>query len=149
MHIPPDWGTFAVLIVSFLVFWFIFNRLFLQPFLLLLETRERRLRELNERTAQLIEERDSAEARRATELAALRREALARREAERRQVEAEAQQMIERARSAAREAIDEARAQVRRELTAAEAELERAGRRLAAELVERLLRRPLESTVGN
>ncbi len=149
MLIPPDWGTFAVLIVSFLVFWFIFNRLFLQPFLHLLETREQRLRELNERTAQLIGQRDSAETRRAEELAALRREALARRENERRAAEAEAQQMIERARNAAREAIDEARAEVRRELAAAEAELERAGRRLAAELVERLLHRPLESATGN
>ncbi len=149
MHIPPDWGTFALLIVSFLVFWFIFNRLFLQPFLLLLETREQRLRELNERTAQLIKERESAETDRAAELAALRREALARREAERRKAEAEAQQMIERARTAAREASDEARAEVRRELAAAEAELEHAGRRLAAELVERLLRRRVESAVGN
>jgi F0F1-type ATP synthase membrane subunit b/b' len=149
MHIPPNWGTFAVLIVSFLVFWFIFNRLFLRPFLLLLETRERRLHELNERTAQLIAERESAENQRAAELAALRREALARREAERRQAEAAAQQVIERARSAAREAIEEVRAEVRRELAAAEAELERAGRRLATELVERLLRRRVESAVGN
>ena len=149
MHIPPNWGTFAVLIVSFLVFWFIFNRLFLRPFLLLLETRERRLRELNERTAQLITEREIAEHQRAAELAALRREVLARREAQRRQAEAEAQQVIERARSAAREAIEEVRAEVRRELAAAEAELERAGRRLAAELVERLLRRRVESAVGN
>jgi F0F1-type ATP synthase membrane subunit b/b' len=149
MHIPPDWGTFAILIVSFLVFWFIFNRLFLRPFLLLLETREQRLRELSERTAQLMEERESAEARRAAELAALRREALARREAERRTVEAEAQQMIERARTAAREAIDEARGAVRHELAAAEAELERAGQRLARELVERLLRRRVESAVNN
>ncbi|HUY20017.1 MAG TPA: hypothetical protein VNE82_17335 [Candidatus Binataceae bacterium] len=149
MHIPPDWGTFTVLIVSFLVFWFIFNRLFLQPFLLLLETREERLRELNERTAQLIGQRDSAETRRAEELAALRREALARRESERRAAEAEAQQLIERARGAAHEAIDGARAEVRRELAAAEAELERAARRLAAELVERLLHRPLASTASN
>lgn len=149
MHIPPDWGTFAVLIVSFLVFWFIFNRLFLQPFLLLLETREQRLRELSERTAQLMKKRESAEAQRAAELAALRREVLARREAERRTVEEEAQQMIERARMAAREAVDEARAAVRQELAAAEAELERAGRRLAQDLVERLLRRRVESAVSN
>jgi F-type H+-transporting ATPase subunit b len=149
MHIPPNWGIFAALIVSFLVFWFIFNRLFLQPFLLLIETRERRLRELSERTAKLIEEKESAEARRAAEFGALRREALARRETERRAAEAEAQQLIERARNAAREVIEQARAEVQRELTAAETELERTGRRLAEELVERLLQRRVDSAAVN
>jgi len=48
MHIPPNWGTFFALIVSFLVFWFIFSRLFFQPFLNLLSARERRFKELNE-----------------------------------------------------------------------------------------------------
>ena len=33
MHIPPNWGTFFALIVSFLVFWFIFSRIFFRPFL--------------------------------------------------------------------------------------------------------------------
>jgi F-type H+-transporting ATPase subunit b len=144
MHIPPDWGIFSILIVSFLVFWFIFNRLFLQPFLLLLETRERRLRELDERAAQLMKEKQDAEARRAAELMALRREALAQREVERRQAEAEAQNHLEQARSAARNAIERARAAVQDELTAAQEELERTGRRLAAELAERLLHRRIE-----
>jgi len=116
MHIPPDWGIFSILIVSFLVFWFIFNRLFLQPFLLLLETRERRLHELDERAAQLTRERQEAEARRAAELAALRRDALARRETERRRAEAEAQQHLEQARNAARDTIERARAAVQDEL---------------------------------
>ncbi|HTW88911.1 MAG TPA: ATP synthase F0 subunit B [Candidatus Binataceae bacterium] len=149
MHIPPDWGTFTVLIVSFLVFWFIFNRLFLRPYLLLLETREQRLRELAERTARLMEERENAESRRAAELAALRHEALARREAERRTVEGEAQQMIDRARSAAHESIEAAREAVRQELAAAEGQLKRAGQGLAQELVERLLRRRVESAASN
>jgi len=144
MHIPPDWGIFSLLIVSFLIFWFIFNRLFLQPFLLLLETRERRLRDLDERAAQLMKEKEGAEARRAAELMALRREALAQRELERRKAEAQAQQMLQDARAAARETTERARAEVQRELAAAQAELERAGRRLAAELVERLLHRPIE-----
>ena len=144
MHIPPDWGIFSILIVSFLVFWFIFNRLFLQPFLLLLETRERRLRELDERAAQLTKEKQDAEARRAAELMALRREALAQREVERRQAETEAQQHLEQARSAARDAIERARAAVQDELAAAQGELERTGQRLAAELVERLLHRRIE-----
>jgi F0F1-type ATP synthase membrane subunit b/b' len=148
MHIPPDWGTFIILIVSFLVFWFIFNRLFIQPFLLLLENRERRLRELDERAAQLTREKESAESRRAAELAALRREELAQRETERRKAEAEAQQTLERARTAARDAIEQARADVQRELAAAQADLERTGRRLATELVEKLLLRPIE-TAGN
>ena len=36
LKIPPDWGTFCALIVSFLVFWFIFKRLLFDPFLKLL-----------------------------------------------------------------------------------------------------------------
>ncbi len=145
MHIPPDWGIFIILIVSFLVFWFIFNRLFIQPFLLLLENRERRLRELDERAAQLMKEKESAEARRAAELAVIRREALAQRETERRKAEAEAQQTLENARIAAHDAIEQARADMQRELAAAQVELERTGRLLATELVEKLLRRPIET----
>ena len=51
LKIPPDWGTFCVLIVSFLVFWFIFKRLLFDPFLKLLADRERRLRRRASRIA--------------------------------------------------------------------------------------------------
>ena len=61
MHIPPNWGTFGVLIVSFLVFWFIFSRLFFRPFLNLLSEREERFRSLNDRTEQLLKEARSAD----------------------------------------------------------------------------------------
>ena len=49
MHIPPDWGIFFTLIVSFLVFWFIFDRLFFGPFLKLLGDRENKLKDLSAR----------------------------------------------------------------------------------------------------
>ena len=68
MHIPPNWGTFFALIVSFLVFWFIFSRLFFRPFLNLLSERERRFKELNDRTEELI--RAGARGRRGTRSAA-------------------------------------------------------------------------------
>src|SRR5215469_11102015 len=102
MHIPPDWGIFAALIVSFLIFWFIFGRLFFGPFLKLLGDRERRLRELTERTEQLLREEKAAAQAREAGLAAVRREALSRRETERRQAEVKAAGVIAEARGKAK-----------------------------------------------
>src|SRR5258708_12620063 len=89
MHIPPNWGTFFALIVSFLVFWFIFSRLFFRPFLNLLSERERRFKDLNDRTEQLIKEARAAEEERERRLAATRRDAIARPQSERRKAHAE------------------------------------------------------------
>jgi F0F1-type ATP synthase membrane subunit b/b' len=72
MHIPPDWGTFFALIVSFLVFWFIFSRLFFRPFLDLLAKRERRFKELNDRSEELIKQARAADEEREARLAAVR-----------------------------------------------------------------------------
>ncbi|MBV8451031.1 MAG: hypothetical protein JOZ29_01985 [Deltaproteobacteria bacterium] len=99
MHIPPDWGIFATLIVSFLIFWFIFGRLFFGPFLKLLGDRERRLRELSERTEQLLREEKAAVEARESGLAAVRYEALNRRETEQRHAGVEAARMIAEARA--------------------------------------------------
>ena len=81
MHIPPNWGTFFALIVSFLVFWFIFSRLFFRPFLNLLSERERRFKDLNDRTEELIKQARAAEEEREARLAEVRKGAIARREA--------------------------------------------------------------------
>jgi F0F1-type ATP synthase membrane subunit b/b' len=143
MHIPPNWGTFFTLIVSFLVFWFIFSRLFFRPFLNLLSERERGFKEMNDRTESLIKQARAAEEERELRLAELRKEALARREAERRKAEAEAAQMLEAAKADAREALEQARAKIETELKAAERDLEQLGRNLASELAERMLGRPL------
>jgi F-type H+-transporting ATPase subunit b len=148
MHIPPNWGTFFALIVSFLVFWFIFSRLFFRPFLNLIAERERRFKDLNDRTEQLIKEARASEEEREKRLAAVRGEALARREAERRKAEAEASAMMEAAREAARESLEGVRAKIDGELKAAERELEQMGRSLAAELAERVLGRPLNGGAG-
>ena len=143
MHIPPDWGIFAVLIVSFLVFWFIFGRLFFGPFLKLIADRERRLRELSERTEQLLrDERAAVEAREA-DLAAVRAEALKRREEERRRVEADAAHMIGEARAAVKAELDDARQAIEREFAAAANELEQSAQRLANELAGRVLGRQI------
>jgi F0F1-type ATP synthase membrane subunit b/b' len=143
MHIPPDWGIFAVLIVSFLVFWFIFGRLFFGPFLKLIADRERRLRELSERTEQLLrDERAAVEAREA-DLAAVRAEALKRREEERRRVEADAAHMIGEARAAVKAELDDARQAIEREFAAAANELEQLAQRLANELAGRVLGRQI------
>ncbi len=107
MHIPPNWGTFFALIVSFLVFWFIFSRLFFRPFLKLLSERERRFKDLNDRTELLIKQAREAEAEREARLAEVRKGAIARRESERRKAEAEAAQMMEEAKAEAREALDQ------------------------------------------
>jgi|SRR5215469_11700229 len=146
MHIPPNWGTFGVLIVSFLVFWFIFSRLFFRPFLNLLSEREKRFRGLSDRTEQLLKEARTAEEAREERLTATRREALENRDAERRKAGEEAAQMLEAAKSDARELLESARTRIEGELRAAERELEQMGRTLASELAERVLGRPLNGS---
>jgi F0F1-type ATP synthase membrane subunit b/b' len=145
MHIPPNWGTFGVLIVSFLVFWFIFSRLFFRPFLNLLSQREERFRSLNDRTEQLLKEARAADEAREQRLNAMRREALEHRDAERRRVEAEAAQLLETAKADARASLDAARTRIEGELKAAEHDLEEIGRTLAGELAERVLGRRLNA----
>ncbi len=148
MHIPPDWGTFALLIVSFLIFWFIFNRIFFQPFLNLLTERERRFKSLTERTEHLIKQAGAAEQERERRLAMVRREALQRRDIERRNAENEAARMLEEAKAQTRATLEDATARVEHEIRAAEKDAEVMARSLASELAERLLGRPLGSS-GN
>jgi F-type H+-transporting ATPase subunit b len=143
MHIPPNWGTFFALIVSFLVFWFIFSRLFFRPFLNLLSERERRFKDLNDRTEDLIKQARAAEEEREARLAEVRKSGFARRETERRKAEAEAAQMMEAAKAEARETLEQVRVKIETELKTAERELEQMGHNLASELAERVLGRPL------
>jgi F0F1-type ATP synthase membrane subunit b/b' len=143
MHIPPNWGTFGVLIVSFLVFWFIFSRLFFRPFLNLLSEREERFRSLNDRTEQLLKEARAADEAREQRLNAIRRETMEHRESERRRIEAEAAQLLETAKADARASLEAAQTRIEGELKAAEHDLEQMGRTLASELAERVLGRRL------
>ncbi|MGA6970202.1 MAG: ATP synthase F0 subunit B [Candidatus Binatus sp.] len=148
MHIPPNWGTFFALIVSFLVFWFIFSRLFFRPFLNLLSERERRFKELNDRTEELLRQARLADEEREARLAEVRKDGIARRESERRKAEAEAAQMMEAAKAAAHEALERAREKIETELKAAEHDLEQMGHSLANELAERVLGRPLSGSAA-
>ncbi len=141
MHIPPDWGVFATLLVSFLVFWFIFGQLFFGPFLKLLGDRESRLKDLSERTERLLLEEKTAVAERERQLAAVRRDALEKREIERRQAESEAARMIDEARAAAHGELEKVRAGIEKSIDAAQAELQQSARDLAAELAQRVLGR--------
>jgi len=141
MHIPPDWGIFGALIVSFLIFWFIFGRLFFGPFLKLLGDRERKLRDLSERTDQLLREEKAAVEAREAGLAAVRHEALNRREAQRRQGEAQAVRMIAEARAQAKAELDEVREGIEQDFRAAASRLEQLAETLAVELAGRLLGR--------
>jgi F-type H+-transporting ATPase subunit b len=145
MHIPPNWGTFFALIVSFLVFWFIFSRLFFRPFLNLLSERERRFKDLNDRTEELIRQARVAEEEREARLAEVRKGAIARRETARRKAEEEAAQMMEAAKAEARDTLEQVRVKIETELRAAERELEQMGHSLASELAERVLGRPLNT----
>jgi F0F1-type ATP synthase membrane subunit b/b' len=149
MHIPPDWGIFFVLIVSFLVFWFIFSRLFFRPFLNLLSEREQRFRGMGERTEQLLKQARADDQQREQRLAQVRTEALQRRESERRKVEAETAQMMETARAEARSQIESVRERIEGELRAAEEELGRMAHTLAGQLAERVLGRPLGGAGSN
>jgi F-type H+-transporting ATPase subunit b len=144
MHIPPDWGIFFTLIVSFLVFWFIFDRLFFGPFLQLLSDRENKLKDLSARAEQLLKEEKAAGQERDRQLAELRREALAVREAERRKAEADAARVIEEAKTEAHSALERVRAGIENELRAGERELEQLSRVLAVELAGRVLGRPVD-----
>ena len=148
MHIPPNWGTFFALIVSFLVFWFIFSRLFFRPFLNLLSERERRFKELNDRTEELLRQARLADEEREARLAEVRKDGIARRESERRKAEAEAAQMMEAAKATAHEALERAREKIETELKAAEHDLEQMGHSLANELAERVLGRPLSGSAA-
>jgi F-type H+-transporting ATPase subunit b len=143
MHIPPDWGIFSVLIVSFLIFWLIFDWLFFRPFLKLLGNREQRLKDLSERTEQLIKEEKAAGKEHERELARVRREAMTKREVDRRQAEAQAAQLLEETRAKAKASLDAARGKIENQVAAAERELQTLGRSLAVELAERVLGRPL------
>jgi F0F1-type ATP synthase membrane subunit b/b' len=143
MHIPPDWGIFGALIVSFLIFWFIFGRLFFAPFLELLGDRERRLRQFSERTEQLLRDEKAALEARAAGLAGVRREALSRRETERRQAEGEAARIIAEARAAAKAELDRERERIEHDFEAADSQLEQLAQTLARELAGRVLGRVL------
>ncbi len=143
MHLPPDWGIFATLIVSFLVFWFIFGGLFFGPFLRLISTRERHLNDLNSQTERLLREQREAVTRRESELAEVRREALSQRENERRTAQEQAAHLIEQARSQARDELEKVRAEIEAEFAAAGKQLEELTRNLATELAARVLSRPV------
>jgi len=143
MHIPPNWGTFGILIASFLVFWAIFSRLFFGPFLEVISNREKRFRSLSERTEQLLKEAREADAAREERINAARHESLQQRETERRKIETEAAKMVEEAKADARNSLESTRARIEDELKAAQSELERTGQMLAAQLAERVLGRPL------
>jgi len=149
MHIPPDWGIFFTLIVSFLVFWFIFGRLFFNPFLKLLSERERRFKDLSERTERLLKEERAAIEERERQLAAVRREAMAQREAERRHAEEEAAKVIAEARADAHAELEKVRMQIENDFKAAERQLEQLAESLAVDLAGRVMGRPLSANGRN
>ena len=149
MHIPPDWGVFGTLIVSFLVFWFIFGWLFFNPFLKLLSERERRFKDLSARTERLLSEERRALEERDRQLATVRREAMAQREAERRRAEEEASKVIAEARAEAHAELETVRAQIENDFKAAERQLEQLAESLAADLAGRVLGRPLTADGRN
>jgi len=145
MHIPPDWGVFSILLISFLGFWVIFGSIFFGPFLKLLGDRESRLKDLNDRTERLLQEEREAVRERELQLAAIRRDALVHRETGRRQAEAEAAKMIDEARAEAHEQLEAVRTGIDRSIDAAQVELDRMAHNLAGELAQRVLGRPVNT----
>jgi F-type H+-transporting ATPase subunit b len=145
MHIPPDWGVFSILLISFLGFWVIFGSIFFGPFLKLLGDRESRLKDLNDRTERLLQEEREAVRERELQLAAIRHDALAHRETGRRQAEAEAAKMIDEARAEAHEQLEAVRTGIDRSIDAAQVELDRMAHNLAGELAQRVLGRPVNT----
>jgi F-type H+-transporting ATPase subunit b len=143
MHLPPDWGIFGTLVISFLFFWVIFGWLFFKPFLRLISDREHRLKDLNEQTERLLREEKAAVEQRERELAELRREALSQREKQRREAQDEAAHLIEAARAEARAELEQVRAGMEADFAAAGRQLEELARSLAVDLAARVLERPI------
>jgi F0F1-type ATP synthase membrane subunit b/b' len=146
MHVPPsltDWEYIGILVVSFLVFWFIFGRLFFAPFIKLLGEREGRLKDLAARTEELLREEKAAVEERERQLAAVRREALSRRENERRRADEEAAHLIEQARADARTELEQVRMGIENQFASAARQIEELARSLAGELAAQVLGRPL------
>jgi F-type H+-transporting ATPase subunit b len=143
MHLPPDWGIFGTLVVSFLVFWAVFGWLFFGPFLRLISARERRLKDLHEQTERLLRQEKTAVVERERELAELRRAALSQREQQRRESQEAAAHLIETARTKAREELERVRAELDAEFAAAGRQLEELARSLAGDLAARVLERPI------
>ncbi|HYA35827.1 MAG TPA: ATP synthase F0 subunit B [Candidatus Binataceae bacterium] len=146
---PVQWGTLVALIVSFLVFWFMFSRIFFRPFLDLLSQRERRFKELGQKTEKLLQEARLADETREQSVAQARREALARRDAERRAAEAEASRIVEGAKEESRAVLESVRKQIDDDIKAAGRELETLSKTLAADLAERVLGRRLNGPSAN
>jgi len=146
---PVQWGTLVALIVSFLVFWFIFSRIFFRPFLNLLSDRERRFKELGEKTEKLLQEARLADETRERSIAQTRREALAKRDAERRAAEAEASRIVEASKEESRAMLESVRKQIDDDIKAAGRELETLSKTLANDLAERVLGRRLDGASAN
>ncbi len=146
---PVQWGTLVALIVSFLVFWFVFSRIFFRPFLNLLSDRERRFKELGEKTEKLLQEARLADETREQSIAQTRREALAKRDAERRAAEAEASRIVEAAKEESRATLESVRKQIDDDIKAAGRELEALSKTLANDLAERVLGRRLNGHSAN
>jgi len=104
------------------------------------------MKDLGERTEQLIKQAKAAEEEREQRLLTVRREASAMRDAQRRQAEAEASKVLEAAKAEARTTLERANAHIEEELRAAEQQLDEMGRNLAAELAQRVLGRPLNGS---
>jgi F-type H+-transporting ATPase subunit b len=143
LNIPPNWGTFFVLIVSFLVFWFIFKRILFEPFLALLSARDDRQRELRENAERARNQARAAEEKYRHELAQAYRASAAEREKARQAAEQEAAALVEQAREAARQTIEKAQAEADQKLKLAFQQVEELSAGLALELAQRLLGRQL------
>jgi F-type H+-transporting ATPase subunit b len=143
LNIPPNWGTFFVLIVSFLVFWFILKRVLFEPFLALASARDDRLRQLKEDAQRALGEAKADDEQYRREIAQARQAGAAAREKARWAAEQEVAAIVEQAREAARQTIERAQAEADRKLKLAYQQVEELSRSLALELAERLLGRRL------
>ncbi|MBV8056048.1 MAG: hypothetical protein JO071_12510 [Deltaproteobacteria bacterium] len=103
------------------------------------------MRELSERTEQLLREEKAAVEARESGLAAVRYEALNRRETEQRHAGAEAARMIAEARAQAKAELDQVREGIEQDFKAAASQLEELAETLAAELAGRVLGRAVSN----
>jgi F-type H+-transporting ATPase subunit b len=130
-------------IVSFLVFWFLLNKLLFKPYLGILEERENKTEGTRAEVAQLVDETDRLKTEYEHAIAEATAEAQAVKETIRSEAARARDQILNRAREEAAGRLQVARETLLREIQQSRAQAARDAETIAREMVEKILGRKL------
>ena len=130
-------------IVSFLVFWFLLNKLLFKPYLGILEERENKTEGTRAEAAQLVDETDRLKTEYEQAIAEATAEAQAVKETIRSEAARARDQILNRAREEAAGRLQVARETLLREIQQSRAQAARDAETIAREMVEKILGRKL------